>query len=380
MTVSNFNTDSVICQANLTEQEQFLLKVGERVTAGDDNANEVLQRFEPKHKYSILLSESYSRLALSRSPVYNSRVNRVFDCGSYLEFKKPFSDFADDSVKFKLTYANFCRDRLCPMCSWRRSMKIFGQVSQIMDKLGSDYDYIFLTLTVPNCSGDELSQLINDLQKGFHRFINYKRFKSSILGFFRALEVTRNKDPSSKSFGTYHPHFHCILVVRKSYFKNADYIKRDEFLKMWQKAMKNPLITQVDVRRVRHGSKEEKEGFSDSDFLVNSVKDVTSAVKEVAKYSVKSADYIYAGNEKLTDEVVYTMAEALRGRRLCAFGGIFEDVRKQLKLDDAEDGDLIKVGDDEKLRPDVAYMVRRYKWRAGAYELFDDCIEDENDC
>lgn len=390
MYTSNSNTKQEFCQECVSgvHSVQITPAYGDSVlvdidydrrTAGDSNNDEIIKKFQPKKKYSVLLSESYSRLALSRDPAYNSRSSRVFDCATLLEFRKALSDHADDSIPFKLTKANFCRDRLCPTCSWRRTMKIFGQVSQIMDKIDSDYDYIFLTLTVPNCSGVDLPGLISDLQKGFHRFVNYKRFKSAVVGFFRALEVTRNKDPTSKSYGTYHPHFHCILVVRKSYFKKKDYIHHDEFLKMWQKAMKDPTITQVFVERVRPGSAAEKEGAAASELLADSVKDLKAGVAEVAKYSVKSSDYIYEGNEKLTDEVVFTIAEALRGRRLCAFGGIFEDIRKQLQLDDAEDGDLIKVGDDEKLRPDVAYMVRRFRWNVGAYELLDDFVEFENE-
>ena len=32
--------------------------------------------------------------------------------------------------KKKLKSANFCRLRLCPMCQWRRSLKMFGQVKK----------------------------------------------------------------------------------------------------------------------------------------------------------------------------------------------------------------------------------------------------------
>ena len=34
-------------------------------------------------------------------------------------------------------------------------------------------------------------------------------------------------------------------------------------------------------------------------------------------------------------------------KRLIAFGGIFKEIRKELFLDDVEEGDLIKVSDDE---------------------------------
>ena len=344
------------------------MKISDFQTAAEFNSAEVRERFCPKRKYSVLLSESYSRLA-RLDPGYGPRSDRVSVCGTYLEFRKPVSDCNDQSVPYKLHNANFCRERLCPLCSWRRSLKIFGQVSRIMDYIGEDMAFLFLTLTVPNCEGDRLGALIDDLQKGFNKLIHYKRFKTAVYGFFRALEVTRNKDTKSKSYGTYHPHFHCILCVRKSYFKSREYINRDEFLAMWQKAMKNPRITQVDVRRVR--PKDLTEGEETAKELRDTFVSLKAGVAEVAKYAVKASDYIFEYNAALTDEVVHTMAEALRGRRLCAFGGIFEDLRKQLQLDDTEDGDLIHVGEDETLRADVAYMVRRYQWSAGAYKLVD---------
>ena len=64
----------------------------------------------------------------------------------------------------------------------------------------------------------------------------------------------------------------------------------------------------------------------------------------------------------------------MKNRRLCSFGGCFDVARKQLQLDDCEDGDLIHV-DGSELRSDVAYMVRRYKWSCGAYKLTEEIIE-----
>src|SRR5699024_6080063 len=60
------------------------------------------------------------------------------------------------------------------------------------------------------------------------------------------LEVTYNKDRDD-----YHPHFHVVLAVNKSYFTDKNYyINRNRWLELWQQSTKNPLITQVDVRRV----------------------------------------------------------------------------------------------------------------------------------
>ena len=309
----------------------------------------------------MLLSNSYKRLN------WYKKADRVAECGSWLEWLErsgaggegvPVSgersappDGNSPCPAYKLYHANFCRERLCPMCAWRRSYKIFGQMSQIMNHLGNRYRFIFLTLTVPNCTAHELSRLIDDMMKAWGKLMRRKRFKGAVKGFFRALEVTRNKKN-----GTYHPHFHVVLAVEPHYFKDDRYIKRDEWLTMWQQSMQDDSITQVDVRTMRDKKTGEVSGEA-----------LTSAVAEAAKYAVKSADYVFTGNDKLMDSIVSTLSAALSHRRLTALGGVFKDAQEKLGLDDCEDGDLVHF--DNNLREDLATMIIRYEWSAGVYKL-----------
>ena len=340
--MNNYITNLSICQDSLTD--------------------ELATRFTPKRKASEVLSLSYLRIG------YGNKSDRVLNCGTLLEFQR-----AENENEWKLSSANFCRDRLCPMCSWRRTYKIYAQISQIMNVIENDYAFLFLTLTIPNCSADELPKTIDRLQAGWQRLIHYKRFQTAVKGYFKALEVTRNTNRRSKSYNTYHPHFHVILAVKPSYFKNQDYIKQAEWLSMWRKAMQDESITQVDIRRCK-GKQDGLEG-------AEAVKALGSAVAEVAKYSVKSADYLGRMDKngflvapfpkEEIDEAVLYLGAALHRRRLTALGGIFEETAKQLQLDDFEDGDLIHV-DGSAVRSDVAYMIRRYGWSCGAYKLLEE--------
>ena len=352
----NYTAEDVICQDILCEIDT---------------------KFKPRKLQNEMLAASYGRIG------WYNRASRVAQCGTLLEWQpvlpaEPNGAPARGSVgsleeqkHYKLTNANFCRDRLCPMCAWRRSYKIFGQVSRVMNYITSEYknsyDFIFVTLTVPNCPADELDKTIDKLLKSYDRLVHYKRVKRAIKGFFRALEVTRNNDPTSKSFGTFHPHIHVVFVVDNKYFKGADYIKRDDWLLMWQKATKDPTITQVDVRKA---GKKKKAGQTEEQALA-------SAVAEIAKYAVKGSDFLGKmdkdGNvvaplpEKMQDDIIKVLAPALAYRRLCAFGGIFEEVRKLLNLDDPEDGDLVHTED--KLNADITTMIYRFGWSCGAYKL-----------
>lgn len=319
-------------------------------------SEELNNKFLPKKLNNNILSASYHRIG------YFGKSERVLHCGDFLNFAHEINELGEISEKGKLHFANFCKDRLCPMCSWRRSYKIFGQVSQIMEVIGTKYKFLFLTLTVPNVSRSELNSEIDHLMSSWNRFTGYKDIKIILKGYFRALEITYNKETN-----TFHPHFHVVLAVPLSYGKKNDlYLKRDEFLSLWQRATRDKSITQVDIRVC-------KDKYSVDELKAQSR--LSSAVAEVAKYAVKSSDYLLE-DEQLTDELVYTFSNALNHRRLTQFGGIFKEVFKKLRLDDSEseNADLIHI-DNNKLNPSLAWLICRYGWSMGTYKLINSFVE-----
>ena len=150
-------------------------------------------------------------------------------------------------------------------------------------------------------------------------------------------------------------------------------MQHSEWLQLWQRAMQDPTITQVHIERCK-----DKNAIREGE---QAVKALGSAVAEVAKYSVKSADFLGRFNDDgflvapfpddEIDEAVITLGSALHGRRLTALGGIFDEVAKKLQLDDCENGDLIHI-DGTEIRSDVGYMIRKYNWSCGAYKLLEE--------
>lgn len=296
------------------------------------------------------LAASYKRLGGR----FLRKEYRVKECGSYLEFRRyQQPSLSPNGRDLKLNRANFCKVRLCPMCSWRRSLKIFGQVSRIMDSLGPEFDYLFLTLTTRNCHGSSLSETIDLIFRAFNKMTRRTIFKQSIKGFFRALEVTHNLDFDSLWFDTYHPHLHVILVVNKSYFTdNSYYISQAAWTDLWYSCLDVDYKPIVDIRRLKN------------------IKG--KGIAEVAKYSVKSNDYIIKNEEtqeiveEMTDRAVFLLDVALAHRRLTSFGGILKHIHKELNLDDPIDGDLINTDNaDDDLRSDLGYVIERYSWNIG---------------
>lgn len=316
---------------------------------------EIRKNFQSKKRFSDYLSKVYYEIG------HKSRALKVQDCGSFLEFKL-------NKEKAKLYNANFCKDRLCPMCNWRRTLKIFSQVSKVMDNMPDEYEFVFLTLTVRNCSADELADTVQTMYDGWRYLYNKnKRFKKAVQGTFRTFECTVNNNPRSLFYGTYHPHLHCTLAVKKDYFSSSDYITHEDMVELWQNACGldyEPIVHIEKVYLKDEDGEKQTEGI-----------DLKKAVAEATKYAVKSSDYLDLHNLDKSCETVQTFLSALSGRRLCSWSGIFSKVRKQLQLDDAENGDLIYTNDDT-IRDDVASLIVRYQWKSGVYSVTK--IEEES--
>ena len=313
----------------------MIYKGGQKMHKSSELLNELREVFQPKKIYSLKYSKVLERIGETK------RASRVKDCGSYLEFGL----YDDETVR--LSHANFCSDSLCPQCAKRKSLKLFSQVSAVTDKLQNEYVFLFVTLTVQNSIGDDLGSNCDLLYKSYQRLVDLKRFKF-IKGAFRALEITVNRDTMPI---TYHPHLHCIWVVEKSYFDNQ-YLTQKELSEYWGRALGVDYVPIVDIRRCKG------KGFTKNGKVY--VKSVKSAVAEVAKYSVKSSDYL-AGTDEQNNEVVKTLLSVLRNRRMFIFTGVMRSVRQELKLDDIENGDLVHV-EAEDLAPAVLVARLFFRW------------------
>lgn len=340
-------------------------ETGEVLEVLSDKTSTGKERPWREHKIqNQTVEECYRRLAdsSSESEYWEKRADRLHDCGVHLWFNV-YSD-GNGGEMMKIKHAESCRIRLCPLCTWRRSIKIQTHTRKILESMQAEkkYEYILVTLTVPNVTADKLSDTITDMMKAWNIFDKYKAFGKAVKGWYRGLEVTHNlakykfkyvkrngkkqrvtlvddegKPIPNPSYDTYHPHFHCIFAVDSHYFKGRDYIKHDEWLAMWQKAMKNQTITQVDVRKVK--PKNTNNAGSDFGNMI------ISAVCEVAKYTVKSEDYVLPWDWDMSCKSVEVLDKALANRRLVAYGGVMKDWHKKLNLDDEVDGDLIEDGE-----------------------------------
>lgn len=256
-----------------------------------------------------------------------------------------------------------CGNRFCPACAKSLSLKNNLKISAILSYLSDisvikkldGYDrkfdkcnFIFITLTVPNCKGEDLGSTIDAINAGFKRFSELKIFKKISLGYIKKLEVTLNcvsergsqiyshspvsnahcnddydyyneftgvinkysdavaknmKAGDNKIVGyNFHPHLHVLVAVKKSYGSNGRYyLTQDEISEMWSKSMRQSNLI-VDVRAVDD-----------------------NAVAEISKYCAKKEDYL------LTSQVFKYFYDGLYRKKFLSFSGIMKSAAKLFK-------------------------------------------------
>ncbi|RKD19839.1 replication protein [Lactiplantibacillus paraplantarum] len=213
-------------------------------------------------------------------------------------------------------------------------MKNSSQLKQIIAEAVSRQPkgrFLFLTLTVKNaCGAEELRSSLRVLTKAFNKLTRYKKVTKNLLGYLRSTEITVNDEDRS-----YNQHLHVLLFVKSSYFtgNNTNYIKQAEWTKLWQRALKVDYEPVVHVEIVK-ANKRKGTGS------------LQASAEETAKYEVKSSDYMTADDDRNL-EVINDLEYALAGTRQISYGGLFKQIKQDLKLEDVDKGDLVHVGNEE---------------------------------
>ena len=285
-------------------------------------------------------------------------INRFETCSSW------FQHLTNQEMSVKRMHkTDACGNRFCPICTWKTAKKDAIKISIMMDavKEVEDKEFLFLTLTAPSVSGEELRDEIDRFNKAVKRLFERRNVQRVVKGYIRKLEVTTDQeklitdelykrkkkyydlrglkvnDPNP-TYNTYHPHMHIIVVVNKSYFNRpVDFINKAKWLEMWRGCMKDNSITQVDARKVSST----KSGNS-------------NAVLEIAKYSAKGQDLYHS--EKVFD----TFYGALKRRQLIVFSGMMKDYAKKFKT-----GELDKF---KETNEDEYTHLLQSVWRGSGYD------------
>ena len=343
-------------------------------------------RNDKKNQEKVLIEEKLTNLKKSSVKmskllfdIDKKKALRMVECAKILLFK----NFEQIGYR-KLFKAFMCKILLCPFCMTRKSILIGNNLHKVL-QFGAEekkFEYIHLTLALKNCKINELQDTIDLMLKSFHKFVNRDIFKQkgkgakgTVKGWFRNLEITFNHEEK-----TFHPHFHVVLAVEKSYFfkeTNPDgYLTQERALQMWRECLGVDYLPTTDLRKVyyldENGNKIIK--------FDNNSEGLKKAVEEASKYITKAMDLLSIEDEKLQKKVIKSMLQALSYRRLFAYGGVLKNIRAELKLQDEEKSNLINLGDDEIDTTGMEYLVEVYKWcqeNGGQYQKFVELSEME---
>ena len=132
----------------MTELKNQVVYIDQEIPAGealDDRSASGRKREWSKHK----MENEY--LSLAYADIDQHKAERLRLCANFLHFLRHRK-----TGEQKLEGAMFCHLRLCPICSWRRSLKAQAQMMQVVQYLEQQdraYRWIMLTLTTRNVPG-----------------------------------------------------------------------------------------------------------------------------------------------------------------------------------------------------------------------------------
>ena len=231
--------------------------------------------------------------------------------------------------------ADFCRNRICNICAWRRQSKFMAQMFPVLEKLGNNYQYLFVTLTIKNIDYENLSQTIDTLMCAYDKFLKRRKIKRAWVGKIRGLEITYNRNTQ-----TFHPHIHIFVAVKPSYFEDPSlYITHEELSQYWQECINADYIPICHIEKVTETS---------------------SATIETLKYSFKTS----------SDNVALKgYFYSLKNRRLVSFSGVFAETRKFLQQSDFET--ILTDDISPQSAKNILYSLYKFDATGGIYKYYD---------
>ena len=271
---------------------------------------EILDRWEEKKAMTSGISRKMEKAG------YKERGKRMAQCSNILIYDK-----CPDCGKWQIKRANLCRDRMCPVCSWRLALQRFGEMRRLMTAIQSGYpeitEWSLVTLTVRNCTPENLNATMEKMSTAWNLTINQRQMKQVVFGWARSTEITYNEKTH-----TLHPHYHIIV----GWYKEESRKMVDFWLSACTKYgmivdIKAQDATSITTHTNEKGAEERAE--ADTELSENLLK----SILETFKYSVKSKDL-----DEMPLREFRTVVAGVSGKRLVSYGGKIREYAKLCRL------------------------------------------------
>lgn len=261
---------------------------------------------------------------------FEKYAQRMAFCSGYLRFAELVNQETGE-LNYKLRKASFCRVRHCPVCQWRRSMMWQAKFFQALPMIEKNYPkarWLFLTLGVANPPIEELGNTLYRMNVALNKLTKCKEFNNAVLGWVRSTEVTKEQTRG----GYAHPHFHLLLMVKPSYFKN-NYINHTRWMTLWKRSLGVTYEPSVHIQAANT--------------------DIRKGALEVLKYTVKPTDMIQDRDWLLE------LTRQLVKRRFIGTGGVLKDIFQEKEQSNEE---LIFTEDNQKPKEEEQERLLGFNW------------------
>lgn len=322
---------------------------------------------------SAAIAEKYLDSPYPYQQRYNQRINQ---CCPELTFKLRYvprekisyhyDARADETTVFdssgyfiesNLENAMFCRCRNCAVCTKARIRKHRARLFQAFELMKDDYQdhqWIFLTLTTKQPRLTDTGEHLKLMNEAWSKLRQYKEFPG--VGFVRSFEFTGPKQEGGGEWTDgpmhVHPHFHCLLMVKPSYFnqRSKAYVTQQRWRELWQRSLKSDYLPVVHVKKI---TPKPSKGTTSKE----------AAVLETVKYSVKPTTLAEAPSIWLSE-----ITRQFHKTRSLTVGGVVAKYVSQAELDRIDDGEF--VGDE--MKQDGVTVT--FRWDGEAYRS-DDVVD-----
>lgn len=312
-------------------RRNILERTAEEVNGGVSRAPLGDPRWGEKKRQSRVLFERFAGEVQEAGLLdeYAGRLARMGKCSETLVFAE-----CPECGRRGVVMANFCRDRLCPMCAWRLSLRRYAENLPVflrMEEMG--YLPVFLTLSIRNvpAEGEALRRGASGILSAFKTLVN-KYLEGLHVGYYRVLEVTYNERRRE-----FHPHVHAIFWT-----KDGRLLPKYRLTELWRKALRVDYLPVNYVQRVRGSGTRGELG------------------KYLCKYTVKFTD--------VEGMPLLALAEGMKGVRTVGYGGLVREIRKEVSpredvVQEVRDGEVVILCPSHL----VPMVERLYGWTGCEY-------------
>lgn len=178
--------------------------------------SEYLDIISRNHLFNDVYCEYYQRLFEETNlSAIRSRAERIILCHEF---------WSGDMYRLQRVYdvkrVQFCHDRFCVNCQHLKQAKRMMIYTPIIEALRENYDLYHLVLTVPNVKGKYLNGVLNSMSASFQKLTRYFSGNAKIKGVdfsqYGYVGAVRCFEIVSNPWDDYHPHLHCLLVLKKN--------------------------------------------------------------------------------------------------------------------------------------------------------------------